>query len=83
MLDRVDRLLHQLEHGRVVVRTAELEAERAVRSLHLLANRIVIGILIAAFIIGLALVILAIRPAASDLWLRLLIVGGFGGMSLA
>jgi ubiquinone biosynthesis protein len=79
---RLDRLLQQLEQGKQVVQTESINAERAMRSIQALANRIVFAILIAAFIIGLALVILAIRPSGNDLWVQVLIVAGFGFASL-
>ena len=79
---RLDRLLQRLEQGRLVLQTEEVEAERAARAIQALANRVVFGILIAAFIVGLAIVILAIRPSGSDLWVRLLIVAGFGFVSM-
>jgi ubiquinone biosynthesis protein len=74
--------LQQLEQGKQVVQTESINAERAMRSIQALANRIVFAILIAAFIIGLALVILAIRPSGNDLWVQVLIVAGFGFASL-
>lgn len=79
---RLDRLLRQLEQGKLVVQSAAVEAEKEARVFQSTANRLAFGILIGSFIIGLALVILAIRPSGSDLWVRLLIVAGFGGISL-
>jgi ubiquinone biosynthesis protein len=79
---RLDRLLQQLEQGKQVVQTESINAEKAARSIQALANRVVFAILIAAFIVGLALVILAIRPSGNDFWVQVLIVAGFGFASL-
>ena len=79
---RLDRLLQQLEQGKQIVQIESINAEKAARSIQALANRIVFAVLIAAFIIGLALVILAIRPSGNDRWVQALIVAGFGFASL-
>lgn len=79
---RLDRLLQQLEQGKQVVQTESINAANTARELQGLVNRIVFAMLIAAFIIGLALVILAIRPSGNDRWVQLLIVAGFGFASL-
>jgi ubiquinone biosynthesis protein len=79
---RLDRLLRQLEQGKLVVQSAAVEAEKETRIIQSIANRLAFGILIGSFIIGLALVILAIQPSGNDLWVQLLIVAGFGVVSL-
>jgi ubiquinone biosynthesis protein len=77
LIARLDMLLRRLEEGTIRVETADTPNADARRFLHEVVNRVVFSILIAAFIVGLGLVILAIRPSGSDLWVRLLIVAGF------
>ncbi len=45
-------------------------------------NRLALGILIGAFIIGLGIVIFAVRPELNDLLLRVLLLGGFAAVGV-
>lgn len=77
LIARLDMLLRRLEDGTIRVETTEAPNAESRRLMQDIVNRLVFGMLIAAFIVGLGLVILAIRPSGSDLWVQLLIVAGF------
>lgn len=75
---RLDRLLRQAEQG---AQRAQEEVDQIQSVVLNSINRLSVGVLIAGFIIGLGVVILAIRPSASDGWFRLFIVAGFAAAS--
>jgi ubiquinone biosynthesis protein len=77
LVTRLDMLLRRLEDGTIRVETVDAPNAETRRLLQDVINRVVFSMLIAAFIVGLGLVILAIRPSGSDPWVRLLIVAGF------
>lgn len=77
VVGRLETLLRHVEDGTLLVRTIGGQGEISRRFIQDVVNRIVFSVLIAAFIVGLGLVILAIRPSGDEAWVRALIVAGF------
>jgi len=76
---RLDRVLRSAEQSTFTAREA---ADRAQRLVQTAVNRLAVGVLIGAFIVGLAIVILAVRPEVNDLLLRLMLLGGFAAVGV-
>jgi len=76
---RLDRVLRSTEQSSFTAREA---ADRAQRLVQTAVNRLALGVLIGAFIIGLAIVIFAVHPGVNDLLLRLMLLGGFAAVGV-
>lgn len=76
---RLDRVLRQVE---MYAQIARDEADQTQRLVQVVVNRLAVSILISAFIIGLAVVIFAVRPSGDDVLVRVLIVAGFAAVGL-
>jgi len=76
---RFDRILRSAEQSVVTAREAATRTERLIQTA---VNRLAVGILIGAFIIGFAIVIFAVHPELNDVVFRLLILGGFAAVSV-
>jgi len=76
---RFDRVLRGAEQSVVTAREAAMRTERLIQTA---VNRLAVGILIGAFIIGFAIVIFAVHPELNDVVFRLLILGGFAAVSV-
>jgi Predicted unusual protein kinase len=62
------RLLPMLERGEMQMSIRPIDVEPLLHRLELICNRIVLGILTAAFIIGLAILLLVYHPASWQQW---------------
>jgi ubiquinone biosynthesis protein len=68
MPQQLRRLLSELERGSLEVGVYATESDSILRRLERLTNRVVLGIIVAAFIIGLAILLAAYRPAGWEQW---------------
>ncbi len=73
------RLLDELERGTLTVGMRPTDIEPAIRRFERLANRIVLGIILAAFITGLAMLMSSYHPAGWNQWVFFLIGFVFAG----
>lgn len=71
------RLLGEIQRGGVEVGMRQESFEPLLRRLERLTNRIVLGILAAAFIVGLAILLSVYRPSGADRWMGVLFTIGF------
>ena len=71
---RLDRVLREAEQFAQVARDESDQTQRLVQTV---VNRLSVSILTSAFIVGLAIVIFAVRPNVDDTLIRLLVVVGF------
>lgn len=69
---QLQRLLAQLERGTLGVSVRPVEVEPLLHRAERMVNRLVLGVLAAAFIVGLAVLLAAYRPTGDGRW-----VGGF------
>ncbi len=76
---RLDRVLQEAEQYAQIARD---EADQTQRLIQTVVNRLAVSILIAAFIVGLAIVIFAVRPGADDPLVRVLTVAGFAAVGV-
>ncbi len=78
----VRRLLRQLERGNLVVATRPEGFEPILRDMERLANRLVLGLLAAAFITGLAVLTAGYHPPGWERWIGPFFVFGFVSAAL-
>jgi ubiquinone biosynthesis protein len=71
------RVFAELERGGIEVGMRPEGIEPVVRRFERLANRIVLGIITASFIVGLAILMSVYRPPGIDAWAGLLFAAGF------
>jgi ubiquinone biosynthesis protein len=64
------RLIGELENGTLQVGIQTAQVESLIRRVETIANRLVLGILAAAFIVGLAVILSVYRPGDSRQWLE-------------
>jgi hypothetical protein len=74
----VRRLISNLESGNLEVAMRPAGIEEVVQRLERLVNRLVFGILAAAFIVGIAVLLAFSRPDALERWVEPLVLTGFG-----
>ena len=74
---RLRRLLVDAERGSLHVGVHVDDADRVLRRLERMANRLVLGVLAAAFIVGLAVLLAATPTLVHTLWLRRMVAIGF------
>jgi ubiquinone biosynthesis protein len=75
---QVRRLLDELERGGLEVGMRPTEFEPLVQRLETLANRLVLGMLAAAFVVGLAVLMAVYHPPGWEEWAGLVFAVGFG-----
>ncbi len=75
--EQVRRIVSELEHGGIEVGVRPEGFDPLIRRFERLANRIVLGIIVAAFVNGLAVLVSVYHPAAIDRWAGLAFAVGF------
>lgn len=78
---RVRRLLIDAERGALHVGVYSDDADRLLRRLERMTNRLVLGVLAAAFIVGLAVLLAASPGLVREPWLRRMVALGFVAVS--
>lgn len=79
---RLSKLVRAAERGDVLIRTDVTGLDQHVRKLEQLVNRLVLGGIASAFLIGLAILVSAYRPAEGVWWVGTMIAIGFVSASL-
>jgi len=74
---QLHRLIGDIERGSLEVGMRPEGFESIVRRFERLGNRVVLGIIAAAFVNGLALLLSVYRPAAWEEWVGIIFAGGF------
>jgi len=74
---QVHRLIGEIERGSIEVGMRPEGFERLVGRFERLGNRVVLGIIAAAFVNGLALLLSVYRPAGWDQWFGTIVAAGF------
>jgi ubiquinone biosynthesis protein len=74
------RLLDELERGTLTMSMRPTEMDPVIRRLERLGNRIVLGIILAAFITGLAMLMASYHPAGWNQWIFFLIGFALAGL---
>jgi ubiquinone biosynthesis protein len=72
------RIIDDLERGGLEMGMRPIGVEPVLQRVEVLANRIVIGMIAAAFIVGLAVLMAVFHPAGSLAWIGALFAVGFG-----
>jgi len=66
---RLDRILGQVERGEVELGWRPEGFEPILREAHTMVNRLALSVLAAAFVIGVAVLLLAYRPFGGEVWI--------------
>lgn len=74
---QVRRIVTDLERGGLEVGMRPLGLEPVIRRFERLANRIVLGVIVAAFVNGLAVLMAAYHPPAFARWVEIIFIFGF------
>ena len=74
---QIQRILDTIERGQIEVGIKPATFEPVVMNIERIANRLVLGILVAALIIGLAIVLVIYHPASNRPWLDILFGAAF------
>ena len=74
---RTRRILHQIERGELEFGVRPTDMEPVLRRLELLVNRIVLSVIVAAFIIGLAALMTIYHPPGWERWAGVVFTVGF------
>jgi ubiquinone biosynthesis protein len=77
MPQQLRRILGVLEHGNLAISLHPEDFEPLMRQAERLANRVVLGILAAAFIVGLAMLLAVYHPPGWDQWAGAFFAVGF------
>jgi ubiquinone biosynthesis protein len=73
---QLHRLMGEIERGSLEVGMRPEHFEPLVRRFERLGNRVVLGIIVAAFVNGLALLMSAYRPSGWEQWIGIIFTGG-------
>lgn len=72
------RLLGELERGTLTLRVRSSDTEKLIRSVERQMNRMVLAMIVAAFIVGLAMLMTVYHPLRLQQWMWLWFGLGFG-----